>query len=198
MAATRELRSVLYCARSVARVAKVESVAASLCIVEETFKLLVRNAKVIAPSETPAGIAGGVLICSPVKTFEVESVLPSSCITCKFTVSAVNVPVPVLRNGGTIIWTVVEVAANAGTLIGGPADSGINKTEMAAFAGSNPVPVIVSCARGSTVVSLSELISTVDAADVTVTVAESDSVSSSVLVAVTVTGLVAGTVLGAV
>jgi hypothetical protein len=92
----------------------------------------------------------------------------------------------------------VVVAARAGIAIGGLVDPGVSKTDIAAFAGSDPVPVIVRKANGSTVVWSSEVIPKAADVAVIVTLAEPDCVVSWALVAVTVTGLVLGIELGAV
>jgi hypothetical protein len=75
----------------------------------------------------------------------------------------------------------------------------MNITEIAAVALINPVPVIVSKSNGLAEVSLrAVMVMLPDVAAVMVMVAEPDLVVLAVLVAVMVTGLVAGMVLGAV
>jgi hypothetical protein len=75
----------------------------------------------------------------------------------------------------------------------------MNITEIACVLAANPVPVTVSVARGLMAVEPSvEMVMPPDEAAVMVTEVEPDFVVSSVLVAVTVTGFVAGTALGAV
>jgi len=103
-----------------------------------------------------------------------------------------------LKKVGTIVWTLAEFDADTGSITIGSPFSGMNITEIARVPSSNPVPVIVSGSNGLPVVSLSELIWGADDAATTVTAADADFVMSATLVAVTVTGFVLGTALGAV
>ena len=62
-----------------------------------------------------------------------------------------------MKKGGTEICTVLAVAATAGTAVAGPPEGGISRTEIAAFAGSKPVPFTVSKSNGSAVVVLRDV-----------------------------------------